>query len=145
MEHNDSSGIRDWFATWDKQVDAIDFVSARALFEQDVIGFGTRMDVVKGLSHLERHQWRKVWPTIKNFKFELDTLECLFSPDRLQCVGIIIWTSTGYSEDKTPFKRNGRATVVFNRIKTQNIWKATHTHISLNPGTPSPSYGNRQP
>jgi ketosteroid isomerase-like protein len=145
MEQADVDGIADWFSTWDKLVDAVDFVPARALFDPDVIGFGTRMDTVVGLDNLERDQWRRVWPTIDGFRFDLSTLECLVSPDRLQGVGIVVWTSTSYHEDGTPFARPGRATVIFRRDRTGADWKGIHTHISLNPGTPQRSHGARTP
>lgn len=143
MEAEDRRTIAEWFATWDKLVDAVDFVPARNLFAPDVIGFGTRMDTVVGLDRLEADQWRRVWPTIDGFRFDPDTLECQISPDQLQGVGIVVWHSTGYLEDGTPFDRPGRATVIFQRPAVDAPWKGIHTHISLNPGTPQRSFGNR--
>ena len=143
MTDEDTRAIADWFSAWDKLVDGVDFVPARDLFDEGVIGFGTRMDTVKGLEHLEADQWRRVWPTIDGFRFDVSTLECLFSPDRLQAVGIVVWTSTGYHENGTVFDRPGRATVVFRRPDASAPWKAVHTHISLNPGTPQRSFGDR--
>jgi ketosteroid isomerase-like protein len=143
MEAEDRQAIADWFSTWDKLVDAVDFVPARELFDENVIGFGTRMDTVKGLDRLEANQWRRVWPTIDGFRFDLDTLECVISPDRLQGVGIVVWHSTGYLEDASPFDRPGRATVIFQRAAPDLPWKSVHTHISLAPGTPQQSFGNR--
>ncbi len=144
-EKSDIDGIADWFASWDKLVDGVDFVPARELFDEGVVGFGTRMDTVRGLDHLERDQWRQVWPTIDGFRFNLNTLECLVSPDRLQGVGIVVWHSTGYLKDGKPFDRPGRATVIFGRDNTNDPWKGLHTHISLNPGTPQKSHGERSP
>ena len=143
MEVDDRQAVADWFSSWDKLVDAVDFVPARDLFYEDVIGFGTRMDTVVGLHRLEQEQWRRVWPTIVGFRFDLDTLECQISPDRLQAVGIVVWHSIGYLEDGTEFDRPGRATVVFRRATADQPWKGVHTHISLNPGTPQRSFGNR--
>lgn len=143
MHDEDVRAIADWFASWDKLVDGVNFVPARALFSDSVIGFGTRMNTVQGLDRLERDQWRRVWPTIDGFHFDLSTLECLVSPDRLQGVGIAVWRSIGYGGDGTPFDRPGRATVVFERPAADEPWKAAHTHISLNPGIPQTSHGNR--
>ncbi len=143
MEQADRDAIADWFSSWDRLVDTVDFVPARALFDPDVVGFGTRMDTVRGLENLERDQWRRVWPTIDGFRFDLSTLECLVSPDRLQAVGVVAWHSTGYGEDGRPFDRPGRATVVFRRDRAGDDWKGIHTHISLNPGTPQRSHGAR--
>ncbi len=58
MASADETAIADWFAAWDKLFDGVDFVPARELFDPCVIGFGTRMDTVKGLDLLERDQWR---------------------------------------------------------------------------------------
>ncbi|MEX2455599.1 MAG: nuclear transport factor 2 family protein [Rhodospirillaceae bacterium] len=146
MERTEDEGrIADWFSAWDRLVDAVDFVPARALFDPGVVGFGTRMDTVVGLEALERDQWRRVWPTITGFRFDLDTLVCQTSPDRLQGVGIVVWHSTGYHADGTAFDRPGRATVVFRRGAADEPWKGVHTHISLNPGTPQVSHGKRAP
>lgn len=142
---DDCRAISEWFSTWDKLVDAVDFVPARKLFDPGVVSFGTRMDTVVGLEALERDQWRRVWPTITGFRFDVSTLVCQISPDRLQGVGIVVWHSTGYHEDGTEFDRPGRATVTFRRDDPSAEWKAIHTHISLNPGTPQVSHGKRTP
>lgn len=144
-EQSDRTAMADWFSAWDRLVDAVDFVPARTLFDPGVVSFGTRMDTVKGLETLERDQWRRVWPTIRGFRFDLSTLECLVSPDRLQGVGIVAWTSTGYLEDGSEFDRPGRATVVFRRESPDEAWTGVHTHVSLNPGTPQKSWGARPP
>ncbi len=140
---NDLAALKAWFSTWDKLVDAVDFTSARHLFHDDVVGFGTRMDSVSGLDALERHQWRNVWPTIDGFRFATDTLQAMISPDRLQATAVIAWSSTGYHEDGKTYTRNGRATVVFTRADTLSPWLGRHTHMSLNPGTPQRSHGKK--
>ena len=139
----DVAALRAWFATWDKLVDAVDFTAARQLFHDHVIGFGTHMDTVRGLDALERMQWRSVWPTIDGFRFALDTLQAIISPDRLQATAILTWTSTGYHTDGKPFDRHGRATAVFTRQHAGEEWRAIHTHMSLYPGTPQRSHGNK--
>ena len=35
--------------------------------ENDVVSFGTWMNVVEGLEKLCANQWKSVWPTINNF------------------------------------------------------------------------------
>lgn len=139
----DADIIRDWFVTWGGQVAAVDFVSARELFHPDVIGFGTFMDVVRGLEHLETRQWRSIWPTIEGFQFLVDQLVSDVSEDGKHAYGIVPWTSTGFHEDGTPYDRPGRATVLFTRPDPTASWLAIHTHISLAPGTPQKSHGNR--
>ena len=141
----DRQAIANWFSSWDKLVDGVDFVPARELFDPEVVGFGTRMDIVSGIDNLETTQWRRVWPTIEGFRFDLSTLHCMVSPDRLQAVGIALWQSKGFHEDGRAFERPGRATVVFRREAADEAWRAVHTHISLNPGTPQRSWGERPP
>ena len=140
---DDVTALKAWFARWDRLVDAVDFTAARRLFHDDVVGFGTHRDVVRGLDALERLQWRSVWPTIDGFRFALETLHAIVSPDRLQATAILTWASTGYQQDGATFPRNGRATVVFTRRQADEDWRAIHTHMSLNPGTPSRSYGDK--
>lgn len=141
----DHAAIRAWFAAWGGQVAAVDFEPAKALFEDNIASFGTHMDVVEGLDHLADRQWRSVWPTIEDFHWILDSLKVGVSPDRLFAVGVITFSSTGLHADGTTFDRPGRATVAFARSSTDDAWKGVHTHVSLNPGTPAPSHGNRAP
>ena len=133
--------LRAWFEEWGGYVRACDFESARPLFRADVAGFGTHMRIVHGLEHLERDQWRNVWPTIEDFQFLTDALEVGASNDGLLAWAIVAWTSTGYGEDGTPFERPGRATVIFAREHWNEPWEAIHTHFSLAPGTPQRSFG----
>ncbi len=135
--------IRNWFATWHTHVAAVNFTAARGLFDRDVIGFGTFMDTVAGLDNLEQRQWRSIWPTIEGFHFNLDTLRVGVSKDRCLAFGVVTWDSTGFHDDGKPYPRPGRATVLFGRSQPGDPWKGLHTHISLNPGTPQTSHGNR--
>lgn len=132
-----------WFDTWDDHVAAVDFVAARALFHPEVVGFGTRMEYVAGLENLEQQQWRAVWGTIADFRFLTERLVSGVSPDGRLAYGIVPWSSTGFDEDGSPFDRPGRATVLFTRASQHEPWRAIHTHISLDPGTPPRSFGAR--
>jgi len=140
-ENDDLPALRHWFDRWGSLVAAVDFETARDLFRDDVVGFGTHMDLVQGIVALETQQWRRVWPTIKDFRFHSETMEARVSPDRLMAVGLCVWSSTGFHEDGSPFDRPGRASVVFRRDDINLPWLANHTHISLNPGTPQKSFG----
>jgi len=135
------AALRAWFDHWGSLVAARDFEAARPLFSSEVIGFGTHMRIVHGLSALERDQWRNVWPTISDFTFLTAELEGGISTDGLQAWAIVPWTSTGFSEDGTPFERPGRATAIFTRNEPDADWRAIHTHFSLVPGTPHRSWG----
>ena len=136
-----TTALRAWFTRWASYVRACDFEAARALFDPEVVGFGTRMHVVRGLERLEAQQWRHVWPTIRDFSFVLDELHCAASADERQAWAVVPWISTGVQQDGTTFDRPGRATVIFTRATPRDPWRAIHTHISLAPGTPQRSYG----
>lgn len=138
------AALRDWFEAWHADVQAVDFVHARRLFHDDVLGFGTHMHIVSGLEHLEQQQWRSVWPTIRDFRFHTDELHCGASADGLQAWALVPWSSTGFHADGSEFNRPGRATVLFRRASTAEPWRAFHTHISLAPGTPQRSHGAPQ-
>lgn len=129
--------LRDWFRTWGKYVDAVDFESARPLFSDDVIGFGTHAAFVKGLDKLYGEQWSKVWPNIADFRFEVEHLVGEITGDTAWAA--VPWSSRGFHEDGTEFDRPGRATVTFR--KSGNNWLGTHTHFSLEPGVPPRTYG----
>ena len=133
--------IRLWFQVWEKQVQNKNFEAAKKLFENDVVSFGTWMNVVEGLDKLCSDQWKNIWPTINNFKFVTNTLFIQISPDRLLANSILVWNSTGYKKNGNSFKRNGRATVVLKRSNLDNSWKGIHTHFSLNRGIPQESFG----
>ena len=144
MDKNaETTAIREWFGTWGSLVAGVDYVSARDLFHPDVIGFGTFMDVVRGLDRLEAQQWRSIWPTIGDFRCLVDQLVSDVSDDGKHAYGIVPWTSTGFHEDGSTYDRPGRATVLFTREHESDPWRAIHTHISLAPGTPQKSFGSR--
>jgi ketosteroid isomerase-like protein len=138
-----ASDLRAWLEEWAGYVRARDFERARNLFHADVIGFGTYMRLVKGLDRLEQDQWRNIWGTIEDFRFVVDDLEVSASTDGLQAWAVVPWSSTGFHEDGSSFDRPGRATVIFVRDHTGEPWRAIHTHISLAPGTPQRSFGNK--
>ena len=140
-DNKDHNSIIFWFKTWENKVQNKDYESAKNLFENDVVSFGTWMNVVEGLEKLCANQWKSVWPTINNFKLLTDTLYIQISPDRLLANSILVWDSKGYKKNGCSFKRNGRATVTLKRNNINDAWKCIHTHFSLNRGIPQKSYG----
>ena len=62
------------------------------------------------------------------------------SPDRRLAHLAAGWSSTGAREDGTPFPRPGRCTVTLRRADPASPWLGTHTHFSLNRGTPAVSH-----
>jgi ketosteroid isomerase-like protein len=86
-------------------------------------------------------QWDNVWPKTSDFRFVLEQVSVLSSPDGKMATVIAPWTSTGYHPDGTPFPRPGRATMVFSN--SADGWICTHSHMSLNRGVPQASHANR--
>ena len=111
--------------------------AAEGIFADDVVSFGTRAEIVTGLDNLRNNQWEGVWPNIADFRVVPESIHG-FGEDDIAW-GVATWTSTGFDEDHQPFERPGRATVTLAR--RDGAWLATHTHFSLNPGTPPRTYG----
>lgn len=131
------AAVRTWFEQLGRYCAAVDYASARVLFAPDVVSFGTKATIVAGLDHLQANQWEGIWPNIRDFRIELDTVQG--GGDDHQAWGVATWTSTGFDEQGNPFDRPGRATVILER--RDDAWVAVHTHFSLAPGTPPRTYG----
>lgn len=129
--------LAEWFRTLERCVRAVDYDAARPIFAENVVSFGTRAEMVSGLDNLKERQWSGVWPFIADFTFVLDQLHGAVSGDVAWAA--VPWTSTGFDEQGKPFPRPGRATTGFARVNGR--WVATHTHFSLDPGTPHRSHG----
>ena len=139
----DLDAIRRWFKSLQDCVAAVDYKAAYPLFAEDMVAFGTFSDFVTGRDAAEREQWRNVWPTIRNFRWRLEGVKALVSPDRLSAVGLAVWDSDGFDPDGSRFDRCGRATVAFKRSAPGDPWVAAHTHMSLFRGTPDKSHAGR--
>jgi ketosteroid isomerase-like protein len=139
----DRRTIAHWFARWGDLVANVDFRQAREMFVEDIVSFGSKVEMVVSREALEAQQWRAIWPSIEDYRYDLDTLEVVVSPDRLMAMGAVIFRSTGLHQDGSRFSRPGRATVTLMRTTLDAPWLGTHTHVSLTPGTPAPSYGKR--
>ena len=143
VAEDDKRSVGEWYARWDKFVAEVDFVPVRQMFAEDVVAFGSKTEMMTSQEQLEREQWRHVWPSIEDYRYDLSTLEVVTSPDRLMAMGASIFRSTGIHKDGSKFERNGRATVILQRLSIGAPWVCNHSHVSLKPGTPSPSHGNR--
>ncbi len=144
VPEEDRRSIESWFAEWAKLVAAVDFKRVREMFAEDAIAFGSKIEMMTSRDALEQEQWRAVWPTMEDYSYDLGTLEIAISPDRLMAMGAAIFHSTGLHADKaTRFERPGRATATLMRERVGAPWHCTHSHVSLKPGTPSPSHFNR--
>ena len=138
----DLAAVRAWFEALARHCRAVDYAGARPIFADDMIAFGTFTDFMHGRDLAEQKQWRNVWGTIRNFRYELDKVEAIVAGDRLTAVGMGVWQSDGYYPNGDRFDRPGRTTVVLGRKKVGDAFVATHTHMSLFRGTPDRSFGN---
>jgi ketosteroid isomerase-like protein len=128
--------VRSWLRAWGAEVAARDFDAAERRMALDVIGFGTRAAVARGLAALRSSQWEHVWPAIDGFVFDADTADVWASPDGRQAVIGAAWRSVGRTESGRTFPREGRATVVLTRDEPDSPWLGRHTHFSLQPVDP---------
>lgn len=137
----DLDAVRRWFARLADCVRAVDYVAAFPLFAEDLVAFGTHDDFVAGRTKVMEAQWTQVWPTIRDFRWRLDEVTAIVSPDRLAAAGLAIFESDGFQRDGSKFDRRGRATVMLTRAEVEADWVAAHTHMSLFRGTPDRSFG----
>ena len=138
---DDLAAVRIWFDRLSAFCRAIDYEGAREIFAEDMIAFGTFTDFMKTRDLAEQKQWRNVWGTIRNFRYDLDKVEAIVSGDRLMATGMAVWSSDGFHPNGDRFDRPGRTTVVLGRREIGAPFVATHTHMSLFRGTPERSYG----
>lgn len=130
-----------WLETFSGYVRDVDYASAKPLFHNEILAFGTHRDVLPGLEAWVNSQWDNVWPKTDDFRFDLETTRVLASDDGSMAVVVAPWTSTGFHPNGDRFDRPGRATMVFH--KQGDRWLGVHSHLSLNRGVPQASHGNR--
>ena len=143
VSDEDRRSIGAWLAHWGELVAKVDFNRSRPMFADDIVAFGSMVEMMTSQTALEREQWRNVWPSIEDYRYDLATLQVVTSPDRLMAMAAVIFRSTGLHADRSRFERDGRATVALMRTAVGAPWICTHTHVSLKPGTPPRSYGAR--
>ncbi len=143
VRDDDRVSVREFFRHWGELVCDVDFKQARELYTEDIIAFGSLGKMMTTRAALEGEQWRAVWPTVEDYRHDLDTLEIIVSPDRLMAMGATFLRSTGIGRDGAKFERVGRVTATLMRSALTAPWLITHSHVSLVPGTPAPSHGKR--
>jgi ketosteroid isomerase-like protein len=143
VQDDDRRSIADFFERWGTLVGNVDYKRARELYTEDVIAFGSLGKTMTSRAALEAEQWRVVWPTLADYRHDLSTLEVIVSPDRLMAMGAVIARTIGIHQDGSHFDRPVRVTATLMREAIGAPWHMTHTHVSLVPDTPAPSYGSR--
>jgi len=137
----DRESLAAWLDGFSREIQALDYESARKRFAPDVTTFSTRMDVVSNLEEFERDQWRHVWHTSTGYRWRAEKMRFGTSADRLMAWVAVPAESTGYHEDGTPFDRPCRGTLVLVREAVGAPWRGIHVQVSLNRGVPQKSYG----
>ena len=141
MTGQDQDELAAWVATFGDHVRARRFDDAEVMFDRSEVSFSSLRDVVVGLDVLVDQQWRHVWPTIDEFRFDVESMHALVSPDGALAVVAVTWTSTGFDAGGLPFPRPGRASLVLARPAPGETWRCVHAHFSLNRGVPQQSFG----
>lgn len=126
--------LRNWLDTFARCVREQDFDGGRAMFSEDVIGYGTWTDRMVGMDSLLNNQWSNVWPRTEGFTFDREHTDFWLdnAEEPTQCTIAALWSSTGIAEDGERFNRKGRSTIVLQRAPNGE-WCATHTHFSFFP------------
>jgi catechol 2,3-dioxygenase-like lactoylglutathione lyase family enzyme/ketosteroid isomerase-like protein len=121
--------LRAWLREWEAAVRAVDFTRGRGLCLPTLTAFGTVAPLVEGLDAVEERQWRRVWPSIRDFTIRVGEARGGVSGG----TGWVAawWDSRGTRPDGSTFPRPGRLTVVLERHGRR--WLARHTHFSLVP------------
>src|SRR4029077_10202943 len=129
VAEQDSRAGAEGIAHWGDLVADVNFKASRPLFAEDAVAFGSKVEMMTSQAQLETEQWRAIWPTIEDYRYDLSTLEVVTSPDRLMAMGAVIFRSTGLHADGKTFERNGRATVTLMRCAIGSPWICTHSHV----------------
>ncbi|WP_431280724.1 YybH family protein [Humitalea sp. 24SJ18S-53] len=131
--------IRAWLEKLAVCVREVDYATARPMWDEDVVVFGTFNRLLHGIDAFITAQWDNVWPKTTDFRFTMSAVEVLGMGDI--AVAVAPWTSTGYAPDGASYARPGRATMMFTR--RPDGWRCVHSHMSLERGVPQTSHANR--
>ena len=127
----DGAGLRAWLEAFAASVRGGDYAGARGLFDAEVVGFGTRTVMMRGLDDLQARQWRYIWESTRGFGFDPASVVMGRSQDASQGWIAGRWSSEGRGPDGGWFARHGRASFVLSR--RDGAWRCVHSHHSLDP------------
>ena len=131
------AGVRTWLDAFSAAVRAVDFEAARALFDADVVSFGTFARKVVGIDKLVDGQWKVIWGCTRNFRFLMDEAYIEINGEvNGEASGSFAWIATpwmsqGRDERGTWYDRAGRCTLVLRRV--DGPWRCVHSHFSREP------------
>ncbi|MEI9862976.1 MAG: nuclear transport factor 2 family protein [Limisphaerales bacterium] len=121
--------LAEWMKVFSKAVRDRDFATGRKLFAGDVTAFGTVYFRVDDLDELVSGQWQMVWPRTADFDFNYDSARTVMTSELATVMAE--WKSITLDGAQKSLLRHGRVTIVLQ--KSDNAWKAVHTHFSINP------------
>jgi ketosteroid isomerase-like protein len=124
-----------WLARWEALVNAGDIEAARPFFAEDVVAFGSLTPAMHGLDALVARQWSQIWPTIRDFALNRDTLSVRSVGDGSLAVLAGEYRSLGKDGAGGWYDRAGRATLVLERRDAGYV--CVHSHFSMYPGIPA--------
>jgi ketosteroid isomerase-like protein len=133
---DDEAEVSRWLGEFEAACRGRDFATARRMFAEDALAFGTWATAARGLDRVEREQWRNVWPRIREFRFE--------EHPAMRVRGDAAWIAAAWSTEATgpdgrPFHRPGRGTFVLER--RDGRWLCVHSHFSLPPTQSETAHG----
>jgi ketosteroid isomerase-like protein len=133
---SDDRDVETWLQEFETACRARDFDTARGMFADDALAFGTWARAVHGLENVERDQWRNVWPRIREFRFQ--------EQPTIRAGADLAWIAAEWSTEATgadgkAFKRPGRGTFVLAR--RDGRWRCVHSHFSLLPTQSETAHG----
>jgi ketosteroid isomerase-like protein len=132
----ENPSIEAWLRDFSAVVRDRDFAAGRSFFADDAVAFGTFARAVTGLEHIEREQWRQVWPRIRGFRFDADPIARVAGDSAWIAA---TWASEATGPDGRAFERTGRATFVLGRRGGR--WVCLHSHLSLLPSQSEAAHG----
>jgi ketosteroid isomerase-like protein len=129
------SEVSGWLRQFEVACRTRDFATARGMFAEDALAFGTWAKAVRGLDNVEREQWRNVWPRIRDFRFEAPTIRVCGEAAWIAAA----WSTEATGPDGKSFHRPGRGTFVLERRSGR--WLCVHSHFSLPPTQSEAAHG----
>jgi ketosteroid isomerase-like protein len=135
--------VREWLETFAACVRDVDYDRARAMFDVDVVGFGTFAGMLVGRENLIAGQWKNIWGCTRGFRFLLDAAHVDVSGDGAMAFVATPWHSQGRDPAGHWFDRLGRCTLVLRKTGGGD-WLCVHSHYSRQP-TPAIVGGGATP
>jgi ketosteroid isomerase-like protein len=130
-----SSEALEWLGRWEALVNAGDIEAARPFFAGDVVAFGSLAPAMHGLDALVARQWSQIWPTIRDFALDRETLSVRSVGGGALVVIAGEYRSLGKDGNGGWYDRAGRTTLVLE--KRAGGYVCVHSHFSMVPGIPA--------